>query len=109
MRKDSIAAALAFLLAAAPPLSAARRDCGNLTEAQVQANSTRTIHSGNVPVTYRVCVCDAEPVVELVADGKVVAVVKGGECADATGAKIEVRASPDRGVTIGYTAILPSR
>jgi len=35
----------------------------------------------------------------------VVAVVTGGQCADATGTKIEVHAPDDRGVTVGYTAV----
>jgi hypothetical protein len=108
MRKVPVAVALAFLLAAALPLAASGRDCSKLTEVQVQAKTSKTIHGGNVPATYRVCVCDAEPVVELVADGKVVAVVTGGQCADATGAKIEVRASPERGATVGYIAVAPA-
>ncbi len=107
MRKAPVAVALALLLAAAVPITAAGHDCSKLTEAQVYAKSSKTIHSGSVPVTYHVCVCDAEPVVELVADGKVVAVVSGGECGDATGAKIEVRASPERGATVGYTVVTP--
>ena len=105
MRKAPGAAALALLLAAALPLAGSGRDCSKMTEIQVQAKSSKTIYTGNVPATYRVCVCDAEPVVELVADGKVVGVVTGGQCTDATGTKIEVRASPDRGVTVGYTAV----
>jgi hypothetical protein len=109
MTKAPVAAMLALLLAAALPLAAAGRDCSKLTEAQVYAKTSKTIHTGNVPVTYRVCVCDAEPVVELVADGKVVAVVTGGQCADATGLKIEVHAPPDRGVTVGYTVVTPAR
>jgi hypothetical protein len=109
MKTASVAAALALLLAAAPPLRAARPDCSRLTEAQVYAKSSKTIYTGHVPATYRVCVCDAEPVVELVADGKVVGVVEGGKCGDVTGTKIEVRASPDRGATVGYTAVAPPR
>ncbi len=105
MRKAPVAVALALLLAAALPLAGAGRDCSKMTEVQVQAKSAKTIYTGNVPATYRVCVCDSDPVVELVADGKVVAVVTGGQCADAAGTKIEVRASPDRGVTVGYTAV----
>ncbi len=109
MRKAPIAVALALSLAATLPLAGAGRDCSKLTEAQVYAKSTRTIYSGNAAATYRVCVCDAEPVVELIADDKVVAVVTGGQCADASGTKIEVRASPDRGATIGYTVVTPPR
>jgi hypothetical protein len=105
MRKAPCVVAVAFALAAALPLAAAGRDCSKMTEAQVQSKSTKTIYTGSVPATYRVCVCDADPVVELIADGKVVAVVTGGQCAEATGTKIEVRASPDRGVTVGYTAV----
>jgi hypothetical protein len=97
--------ALAFLVAAALPLAGSGRDCSKLTEAQVHAKGAKTIYTGSMPATYRVCVCDAEPVIELVADGKVVGVVTGGQCADATGAKIEVRAPSDRGVTIGYTVV----
>ncbi len=108
MRKVTVVAALALLVAAALPLAGAGRDCSKMTEAQVYAKSTKTLYTGNVPATYRVCVCDAEPVVELWADGKVVAVVTGGQCADATGTKIEVRASPERGATIGYTVVTPA-
>lgn len=108
MRKAQAAVALALFVAAAAPLAAAGRDCSKLTEAQVPAKSTKTIHEGSVPVTYRVCVCDAEPVVELVADGKVVTVVTGGECGEATGRKIEVRASHERGATVGYTVVTPA-
>lgn len=104
MRKAPVAAALALLVAAAVPL-AAGRDCSKLTEIQIQAKSDKTIYSGTVPATYRVCVCDAEPVVELVADGKVVGTVTGGQCGDVTGTKIEVHAPSDRGVTVGYTAV----
>ena len=105
MRKAPVAVALALLLAAALPLAGSGRDCSKMTEIQVQAKASKTIYTGSVPATYRVCVCDAEPVVELVADGNVVGVVTGGQCTDATGTKIEVRASPDRGVTVGYTAV----
>jgi hypothetical protein len=105
MRKAPLAVALALLLAAALPLAGSGRDCSKLTEIQIQAKSSKTIYTGSVPATYKVCVCDAEPVVELVADGKVVGVVTGGQCMDATGTKIEVRASPDRGVTVGYSAV----
>jgi hypothetical protein len=105
MRKVPVAAALALLVAAALPLAGAGRDCSKLTEAQVQAKGTKVVYTGHMPATYRVCVCDAEPVVELVADGKAVGVVQGGQCADATGTKIEVRAPADRGVTVGYTAV----
>ncbi len=107
MKKAPVAAALALLVAAALPLAGAGRDCSKMTEAQVYAKSSKTIYAGNVPATYRVCVCDAEPVVELVSDGKVVAVVTGGQCADATGTKIEVHASPERGATVGYTVVTP--
>ena len=107
MRKAPTAFALALLLAAALPLAGARRDCSKMTEAQVYAKSTKVLHEGKAALTYRVCVCDAEPVVELIADDKVVAVVEGGQCADATGMKIEVRASPDRGATVGYTVVAP--
>ncbi len=105
MRKDSVAVALALLLAAALPLAGAGRDCSKLTEIQIQAKSDKTIYKGTAPATYRVCVCDSDPVIELVADGKVVATVTGGQCADVTGTKIEVHASDDRGVTVGYTAV----
>ncbi len=108
MRKVTVAAALVLLVAAALPLAGASRDCSKMTEAQIYAKSTKTLYTGNVPATYRVCVCDAEPVIELVADGKVVAVVTGGQCADATGTKIEVRASADRGATVGYTVVAPA-
>jgi outer membrane lipoprotein SlyB len=108
MRKVPVAVALSLLVATALPLAGAGHDCSKLTEAQVYAKSTKTIHDGNVPVTYRVCVCDAEPVVELIADGKVVGVVTGGECGEATGRKIEVRASPERGATVGYTVVTPA-
>ena len=105
MRKAPVAVASALLLAAALPLTGAGRDCSKLTEVQIQAKSDKTIYAGQVPATYRVCVCDEAPVVELVADGKVVAVVTGGQCGDATGTKIEVHAPDDRGVTVGYTAV----
>ena len=105
MRKVPVAAARVLLVAAALPLAGAGRDCSKLTEAQVQAKGTKVLYTGNVPMTYHVCVCDAEPVVELVADGKAAGVVPGGQCADATGAKIEVRAPADRGVTVGYTVV----
>ncbi len=108
MRKVPVAVALALLVAAALPLAGAGRDCSKMTEVQIQAKSDKTIYTGSVPSTYRVCVCDAEPVVELVADGKVVATVPGGQCADVTGRKIEVHASSDRGVTVGYTAVSPA-
>ncbi len=105
MRKAPVAVALALLLAATLPLAGAGRDCSKLTEIQIQAKSDKTIYKGAVPATYRVCVCDSDPVVELVADGKVVATVTGGQCGDATGTKIEVHAPDDRGVTVGYTAV----
>lgn len=105
MRKAPVAVALALLLATALPLSGAGRDCSKLTEIQIQAKSDKTIYSGAVPATYRVCVCDEAPVIELVANGKVVGVVTGGQCGDATGTKIEVHAPDDRGVTVGYTAV----
>jgi hypothetical protein len=108
MRKAPAAVALALLLAAALPLAGSGRDCSKLTEIQIQAKSDKTIYTGTSPATYRVCVCDAEPVVELVADGKVVATVTGGQCADVTGRKIEVHASDDRGVTVGYTVVTPA-
>jgi hypothetical protein len=108
MRKVPVTAALAFLVAAALPVGGAGQDCSKLTEAQVPSKTSKTIYTGGVPATYRVCVCDAEPVVELVADGKVVGVVQGGQCGDATGTKIEVRASPERGATVGYTAVKPA-
>ena len=108
MRKTPIAVALALLLAAALPLAGSGRDCSKLTEAQIQAKTARTIYTGNAAATYRVCVCDSDPVIELVADGKVVGVVTGGQCADATGTKIEVRAPEDRGVTVGYTVVTPA-
>jgi hypothetical protein len=108
MRKVPVAVAFALLVAAALPLAGSGRDCSKMTEAQVQAKSAKTIYHGNVPATYRVCVCDAEPVIDLVADGKVAAVVTGGQCADATGTKIEVRASADRGVTVGYASVTPA-
>jgi hypothetical protein len=109
MRKVPVAVALALLLAAAQSLAGAGRDCSKLTETQIQAKSSKTIYTGGTPATYRVCVCDAEPVIELVADGKVVAVVTGGQCGDVTGTKIEVHASEDRGVTVGYTVVTPAR
>jgi hypothetical protein len=109
MRKAPVAAALALLFAAALPVVGSGRDCSKLTEAQVQAKSDITIYKGSAPATYRVCVCDAEPVVELVADGKVVATVAGGQCGEATGTRIEVHASNDRGVTVGYTVVTPAR
>src|SRR5512141_3519510 len=105
MRKVSVAVALAFLLAPAMPLTGAGRDCSKLTEIQIQAKTDKTIYSGQVPATYRVCVCDSDPVVDVVADGKVVAVVTGGPCADATGTKIVVHAQYDRGFTFCYTAV----
>ncbi len=108
MRKVPVAVALSLLVAAALPLAGAGRDCSKLTEVQVQAKGAKTIYTGDVPATYQVCVCDAEPVVELVADGKVVGVVQGGQCGDASGAKIEVRAPADRGVTVGYTLVKPA-
>src|SRR5512140_456218 len=105
MRKVSVAVALAFLLAAALPLTGAGRDCSKLTEIQIQAKADKTIYSGTVPATYRVCVCDSDPVVDLVADGKGGAVGGGGEGGDATGTRIEVHAQDDRGVTVGDTAV----
>ena len=105
MRKAPVAVALALLLAAALPLAGSGRDCSKLTEIQIQAKSDKTIYTGTAPATYRVCVCDAEPVVELVADGKVVGTVTGGQCSDVTGTKIEVHAPDDRGVTVGYTVV----
>ena len=105
MRKAPVAVALALLLAAALPLAGSGRDCSKLTEIQIQAKSDKTIYTGASPATYRVCVCDAEPVVEVVVDGKVAATVTGGQCSDVTGRKIEVHASDDRGVTVGYTAV----
>ena len=72
MRKAPVAAALALLLAAALPLAGAGRDCSKLTEIQIQAKADKTIYKGDVAATYRVCVCDSDPVIELVADGKVV-------------------------------------
>jgi hypothetical protein len=107
MRKAPLAVAIALASAAALPLAGSGHDCSKLTEAQVPSKTSKTIYTGGVPATYRVCVCDAEPVVELVADGKVVGVVQGGACGDATGTKIEVRASPERGATVGYTAVKP--
>ncbi|HVO52766.1 MAG TPA: hypothetical protein VMV60_17355 [Thermoanaerobaculia bacterium] len=105
MRKPPLAVAVVLVSAAALPLAGAGRDCSKLTEAQIQSKGAKVIYTGRVPATYRVCVCDAEPVIELVADGKAVGVVQGGQCGDATGVKIEVRAPADRGVTIGYTVV----
>jgi hypothetical protein len=105
MRKAPVAVALALLLAAVLPLAGAGRDCSKLTEIQIQAKADKTIYKGDVPATYRVCVCDSDPVIEVVADRKVVATVTGGQCADVTGTKIEVHAPDDRGVTVGYTPV----
>jgi len=109
MRRAPIALALALVLAAALPLAGAGRDCSKMTEAQVQAKSMKVLYSGEAPKAYKVCVCDSEPVIEVMADGKSVAVVQGGQCADVTGVKIEVHAPADRGVTIGYTPLAPAR
>ena len=108
MRRVPIALVLALVLAAALPLAGAGRDCSKMTEAQVYAKSIKVVYTGDVPKSYKVCVCDAEPVIEVLADGKSVAVVQGGQCADVTGVKIEVHAPADRGVTIGYAPLAPA-
>ncbi len=108
MRRVPIALVLALVLAAALPLAGAGRDCSKMTEAQVYAKTSKVLYAGDVPRSYKVCVCDSEPVIEIMADGKSAAVVQGGQCADVTGTKIEVHAPADRGVTIGYTP-LPAR
>lgn len=107
MRKAQLAVALAFLLAAALPAMASGKDCRNLSELQVQAKTSKVLYTGAKAATYKVCVCDSEPTVEVYADGKPVGVATSQNCVEATGTKIEVHASPDRGATIGYTAILP--
>ncbi len=109
MKRVPIALALALVLAAALPLAGAGRDCSKMTEAQVYAKSSKVLYAGDAPKAYKVCVCDAEPVIEIMADGKTVAVVQGGQCADVTGTKIEVHAPEDRGVTIGYTPLATAR
>ncbi len=105
MRKAPFALAAGFLVAAALPAGGSGKDCRNMTEAQVYAKTTRVLYSGTKPATYKVCVCDAEPTVEIYADGKPVGVATSQQCVEATGTQIVVHASPDRGATIGYTAL----
>ena len=106
MRKAPLVLAAAFL-AASLPVGGSAKDCRHLSEAQVYAKTTKVLYEGARPATYKVCVCDAEPTVEVYADGKPVGVATSQECVEATGTKIVVQASPDRGATIGYTQVLP--
>jgi hypothetical protein len=110
MKKTLVpAAALGLLLAASLPAGGSQKDCRNLSEAQVYAKSKKVLYDGAKAVTYKVCVCDNEPTVEVYADGKPVGIATSQACLEATGTRIEVHASPDRGATIGYTQILSSR
>ena len=110
MRKALVATAAALaLLVASLPAAGSGKDCRNLSEAQVYAKTSKVLYNGAKPATYKICVCDAEPTVEVWADGQPVGIATSQECVEATGTKIEVYASPDRGATIGYTAVLPGR
>lgn len=109
MRKILIALAPGLLLSAALPAAASAKDCRNLSEAQVYAKTTKVLYEGTRTATYKVCVCDHEPTVEVYADGKPVGVATSENCVEATGTKIVVHASPDRGATIGYTQVVPGR
>ena len=108
MRKALVATAAALaLLAASLPAAGSGKDCRNLSEAQVYAKHAKVLNSGAKPATYNICVCDAEPTVDDWADGKPVGVATSQQCVEASGTKIVVQASPDRGATIGYTQSLP--
>ena len=106
MRKAPLAVALGLLVLSLPAGGSAK-DCRNLSEAQVYAKSSKVLYEGAKPATYKVCVCDNEPTVEVYADGKPAGVATSQQCVEASGTKIVVQASPDRGATIGYTQILP--
>ena len=80
-----------------------------MSEAQVYAKTSKVLYTGTKAATYKVCVCDNEPTVEVYADDKPVGVATSQNCVEATGTKIVVQASPDRGATIGYTQVVPSR